>query len=53
MILLDSLDKSNKSQKESVIYSLMQHNVAGIILFPRKEDLEIAPLLRSMKIPIV
>ena len=53
MILLDSLDKSSKSQKESVIYSLMQHNVAGIILFPRKEDLEIAPLLRSMKIPIV
>ena len=53
MILLDSLDKESKERKEAVIYSLIQHNVAGIILFPRTEDLEIAPLLRSSNIPVI
>lgn len=53
MMLLDSLDKPDHSLKESVLYALMQHNVAGIILYPRKEDLDMAPLIRSMGIPVV
>ena len=53
MMLLDSLDKPSREQKERVISSLMQHNAAGVILYPRKEDLEIAYLIRSMGVPVV
>ena len=53
MMLLDSLDKPSLSQREQVIFSLLQHNVAGIILYPRKEDLEMAPRIRAMGVPVV
>lgn len=53
MMLLDSLDKSTRSEKERVLSLLLQHNVAGIILYPRKEDLEMASMIRSMGIPVV
>ena len=53
MLLLDSLCKNGTAAREQVIHSLMQRQVDGLILYPRKEDLEIAPLIRSMGIPVV
>lgn len=53
MMLLDSLVKENDARKERVLNSMMQHNVGGIILYPRREDLEMAPLIRAMGVPVI
>ena len=53
MLLLDSLVKTDSGKKERVLFSLMQRDVDGIILYPRREDLDMAPLIRSMGVPVV
>ena len=53
MMLLDSLAKESDARKERVLNSMMQHNVGGIILYPRREDLEMAPLIRAMGVPVI
>ena len=51
-LLLDSLDYGEE-RKQRAINRLRQRNVDGIILYPQRRDLELAPELKALGLPVV